>query len=105
MKKLAFLIAISFLGSVAVQAINPVNPSANAADQVIYAKVINDTGTAFKYKVGNDEFIIDVNESEPFAFDENTQILKKNSEGNWVNWFVFNSSHAGQSIQLSTLLN
>lgn len=105
MKKLAFIIMVSFFGMLAVKAFNPVVSATQSMDQVLYAKVINDTGAEFKYKVGADIYIIDINESEPFAYEENTQILKKNALGEWVNWFVFGSSLSNQSHQLSTLLN
>ena len=105
MKKLAFIIAISLFGTLATQALNTVQPTASAADQILYCKVFNDTATPFDYKVGNDIYTIPVNMSNGFAFEENTQILKKDGNGNWVNWFVYSSTYSNQNVMLSSLLN
>lgn len=106
MKKIAFIIALGLIAPFAVSAaVNPVIPVMNNIDQIVYAKVINDTGSEFQYKVGTTEYLIEIGESEPMAFEENSQLLKKDSNGNWVNWFVFGATHSGQSINLSTLLN
>lgn len=105
MKKLAFILAISFLGTLTVNAINPVVPETINSDQVLYAKVINNTAAAFEYKVGTDIYTIAVGASGALAFEENTQILKKDANGVWVNWFVFSSTYANQSWQLTDLLN
>ncbi len=105
MKKLAFILAMSFLGTLAVQAVNPVSPVAQSIDQIIYAKVINNTAAAFEYKVGTDMYTIAVGESAGFAFEENTQIMRKDANGVWINWFVFSNSYANQSWQLSDLMN
>ena len=105
MKKLAFILAISFLGTLAVNAINPINLNAKSADQVLYAKVVNNTASAFEYKVGTDVYTIAVGASGALAFEENTQILKKDTNGVWVNWFVFTTARANQTWQLTDLLN
>jgi len=104
MKKLAFILLVAFVSSLSVQAIGPAFKTNFSNDQVQYCKVINDTGNAMQYKVGNDTYTIEVGESEPFAFEENAQIMKKDTNGNWVNWFVFSNAYSGQSVQLSTLL-
>ena len=104
MKKLAFLLLVAFIGSITVQAVNPVFPTSSSNDQIIYCKVINDTGNAMEYKVGTEVYTIEVGESEPFAFEVNSQIMKKNTNGDWVNWFVFSSVYSGTNAQLSTLL-
>lgn len=104
MKKFAFILAFSFLGTLAVNATSSVVPASASVDQIVYCKVFNNTATQFEYKVGADVYTIDVNLSAGFAFEENTQILRKDTNGNWVNWFVFSSAYAGLTVQLSDLL-
>lgn len=104
MKKLAFLLSILFCGAIAANASQAVAKADISAENVIYCKVINDTGAEFQYKVGSTVYTIEVDESEPFAFDEGTQILRQDESGNWVNWFVFSVMYSGQSVQLSSLL-
>jgi hypothetical protein len=105
MKKIAFIIALSFLGAITANAYNTSIHAASAADQILYCKVINNTAAAFDYKVGTDVFNIPVGGTGGFAFEENTQILKKDSNGNWINWFVFSSAYANQNVQLSDIIN
>lgn len=105
MKKLAFILAISLTGSLAANAANSIQPTASAFNAIQYCKVYNNTSNPFDYKVGNDVFTITVGTSAAMAYEENTQILKKDAEGNWVNWFVFTSAYANQTVQLSDLLN
>jgi hypothetical protein len=104
MKKFAIIIVISVLGAFAANAMNTLKPAPLAADQILYCKVFNNTANPFDYKVGADIYTIPVNMSSGFAFEENTQILKKDTNGNWVNWFVFGSTYSGQTVMLSDLL-
>jgi hypothetical protein len=105
MKKLAFILAIALTGSVAVSAANSIQPTASAVNAIQYCKIFNDTASPFDYKVGTDVFTITIGTSAAMAYEENTQILKKDTNGNWVNWFVFSSAYANQTVQLSTLLS
>jgi hypothetical protein len=106
MKKFAFVLAISVLGVISVNAYNhTTRPIASAVDQILYCKVINNTASLFEYKVGTDLFSIPVGQPAGFAFEENTQILKKDTNGNWINWFVFSSAYANQNVQLSDIIN
>lgn len=105
MKKIAFILAISLLGTMATNAVNPVISASTSIDQIIYCKVFNNTASQFEYKVGADVYTIDANMSAGFAFEENTQVLRKDTNGNWVNWFVFSSAYSGQTVQLSDLLS
>jgi|688.fasta_scaffold1174053_1 hypothetical protein len=104
MKKIAFILAFTFSASLAIHAANTISTVNSSVEQVIYCKVINDTNAAFEYKVGADVFTIAVGSTAGFNYEENTQILKKDTNGNWVNWFVYSSSYSGQNVQLSSLL-
>ncbi len=104
MKKFAFIFAISLLGTLAVNAINPIKPAVQAADQILYCKIFNNTATAFEFKANGNIVTIDVNTSAPVALEENTQLQKKDSNGNWVNWFIFSTTYANQTVQLTDLL-
>lgn len=105
MKKIAFIITLALVGTVAVNANHTVNPVVVSADQVLYCKVTNNTAAAFEYKVGSDVFTVAAGETAGFAFEENTQILKKDSNGNWINWFIFDASYSFQNVQLSDIIN
>ena len=107
MKKLFFVIAISVAGMSAAFSANAVQPSTSILnmDQVVQMKVINDTGADFQYKVGADIYTIVAGTSAGFSFEENTQIMRKNSSDVWVNWFVITTTHQGQSASLTALLN
>ncbi len=105
MKKIAFIITLAISSVALINANNPVNPIVSSAQQVLFCKVINNTSAVFEYKVGTEEFTIPVGQTGGFAFEENTQILKKDTHGHWVNWFIFSSSYQGQSIQLSDIIN
>ena len=106
MKKFAFILAISVFGVMSVNAYNSsTTPVASAADQVLYCKVFNNTANLFEYKVGTDVFSITVGQSSGFAFEENTQILRKDTNGNWINWFKFTSAYSGQNVQLSDIMH
>jgi hypothetical protein len=104
MKKIVFILAICLTGTLAANAFNTLTPVVKSADQVIYCKILNDLSGPFEYKVGADIFTVEVGRSGALAYEENTQILKKDTHGNWVNWFVFTSIHANQTIKISTLL-
>jgi len=104
MKKLAFILAIALTGSVAAMAANSIKPTVSAVNAIQYCKIFNDTANPFDYKVGTDVYTITVGTSAAMAYEENTQILKKDINGNWVNWFVFSSAYANQTVQLSSLL-
>ena len=104
MKKIAFVLALTFSVSLAINAANTISPVTSSVEQIIYCKVFNDTNAPFEYKVGADVFTITVGTTAGFNYEENTQILKKDGNGNWVNWFVYTSAYAGQNVQLSTLL-
>lgn len=105
MKKFAFIIAITLLGTITVNAYSTSTPVASAADQILYCKVINNTANLFEYKAGTDVFTISVGQPGGLAFEENTQLLKKDNNGNWVNWFIFTSAYSGQNVQLSDIIN
>jgi hypothetical protein len=106
MKKFAFVIAIFIFGAFSVNAYNNfTTPVVSAADQILYCKVINNTATLFEYKAGTDVFSIPVGQPGGLAFEENTQLLKKDTNGNWVNWFIFTSAYSGQNVQLSDIIN
>ena len=105
MKKIVFVITISVLGAFSVNAYNLLSPVVTASDQILYCKVFNSTATVFEYKVGPDVFSIPVGDSGGFAFEENTQILKKDANNNWVNWFIFSATYSGQTVQLSDIIS
>jgi len=105
MKKIAFIIALAFVGTIAVNANNIVTPIVSSANEILFCKVINNTASAFEYKVGTDTYSVAPGATAGLAFEENTQILKKDTNGNWVNWFVLNTTYSGQSVQLTDIMN
>jgi len=105
MKKVALIFALVLAGNFAVNAVNPIqNLVSLVSSQPVFCKVHNDTGAAFEYKVGADTYTIAPSETAGFNYEENVQILKKDTNGNWVNWFVYTASYNGQSVNLSTML-
>ncbi len=105
MKKFAFIIAISLFGALTINAYSATTPVASAKDQILYCKVMNNTATVFEYKVGTDIYSIPVGLASGFAFEENTQILKKDTNGNWINWFIYTNAYANQNVNLSDIIS